>query len=364
MRKITLVLAALMTLSCSDGPPLVHPTQPTTVAVTAVEITGPATIAPGTAVKLAVSVKLADGTSKVAESGEVQWLTSDSGIVQVASTGVATASQRRGEVHVTARYRTSSQVLSATREIVVLPDGTFRLVGLVRDSEDPPIPLVGARVEVPSESGVATTTSPAGEYRLYGVPPNAIIQVSRASYTPLMQPVQLTDHATRDFALVLSGPRLRLGGDYTVVMDMPGGCLSGPGVTPDLRRRVYEATVTQSGALVEVVLVEPRFRTNNARRGNRFTGHADATGVRFTFESYDSYYYPNGLNPYPSVAEQLPDETVFVPQGEAIVVGSADAVSGGFNATFEQYDKTFPSSRSSLLGHCKTPLTQLTLTRR
>ena len=369
MRKLPLVLlvaiciaAALTTLSCSDSPVKPSPTPtPGTPAVVGVEITGPATIAPGTAVKLTALLRQSDGTTKV---GEVQWSTSNSGIVQVSSSGVATASQKRGEARLTAQFRGGNQVLSASREIVVLPDGTFRLVGLVRDSEGPASPLDGVRVEVASESGSATMTNTAGEYRLYGVPPNAIVQVSRAGYMPLTQAVQLTGHATRDFDLVLSGSRLQLSGEYTVVMDMPVGCQYGPGLSPDLRRRVYLATVTQTGPLVEVTLIDPRFRTNNAQRGNRFTGHADSTGVRFTFERYDSYYYPNGLNPYPSVAEQLPDETVFVPQGEAIVVGSSNAVSGGFNATFQHFDKSFPSSQSSILGNCATPMTQLTLTRR
>ena len=78
-------------------------------------------------------------------------------------------------------------------------------------------------------------------------------------------------------------------------------------------------------------------------------------------DPYDSYYNIG----YPSIAEQLSDGTFFMPQGEAIVTGTSSAVSGGFNALFEHYDSRFPSifPAPGLLGFCRTPLTQLTLTR-
>ena len=370
MRKLPLVMlvaiciaVALTAMSCSDSPVKPSPTPtPGTPVVVGIEIVGPATVAPSSTVQLNALLKLEDGTSKLATTEPVQWFASTNPVLlQVNSRGLVSASPLRGEARVTVRYGSGSQTVTASREIVVVPDGTFRLSGLVRDSESLSSLLDSARVEVPSEPGLSTMTNSTGEYKLYGVPPNAVIQVSRQGYAPIAQPVQLTGHALRDFVMVLDAARLELFGQYTVAMDMPASCSYGTGLVPELRRRVYEATVTQSGPAVEVTLTEPRFRLNHANRGNRFTGFANSTGVRFTLDAFDSYYY---LPAYPSVAEQLSDGTFFVPQGEAIVTGNSSRVSGGFNATFAHYDKSFASNRFALLSHCTTPLTQLTLTRR
>src|SRR5687768_6594334 len=242
MRRMILAvgLIAFMALACND-PASVLPTSPTAPGVSAIEIIGPLTIAPAQSVQLTVMVVLTDGTKQPASPATpIAWVTS-SGILQVSSTGLLTASQARGEGRVTVRLGTGAESRQASREFIVLPDGTYRLVGTVRDIEGPTFPLTGVQVEV-SEAGIVATTNSEGQYRLYGVPPTAIVQVSKTGYTPISQPLLLTAHTMRDFQLVLSGTRVMLNGPYMLTLDMPAGCAGN--LSADLRRRTYEATVT------------------------------------------------------------------------------------------------------------------------
>jgi hypothetical protein len=356
-RSLVTVVFACAGLGCSD-PVSVVPTSPSLPAVTVFEITGPASIAPGQSVQLTVVGRTADGVRKALGPNEtLAWFTSNPSVLDVTSTGLATATEVKGEARITARI--SGGTRGASREFVVVPEGTYRVVGTVRDSQWPTQVLPGARVEV-APGPLAATTNADGHYRLYGVPANAAIVVTRPGYSPLTVPLDVTSHITRDFELAVDGERLTLSGEYTVVIDSSGGCSSG-NLPEQLRLRVYQATVTQNGPRVEVVLTEPVFRRSSDGRGDRFTGFADAHGVAFTLDPLGPYYYYNAKD-HPSVAERLPDGTVLVPQGQSIVSGSAGRASGGFDAVLTTFGSRFPYAPP--LAHCAYAGAQLTLTRR
>ena len=365
MRRLSLVvgLIAFTALACSD-PTSVLPNSPSPPGVTGLEISGPPSIAPGQSAQLTAMIRLADGTSKLPSlATPISWFTSNSGVLRVSATGLLTATQQRGEARIFAQIGSGNSTRQASRDFIVLPDGTFRLVGIVRDAEGATVPLGGVRVEA-TPGSVVTTTDSLGQYRLYGVPPSAVIQVSKTGYAPLSQELQLTTHTTRDFQLVLNGTRVMVGGTYTLEIDATGTCSGTSNLSADLRRRVYEATVTQSGPLVEVLLTEPRFRLNSINRGNRFNGHADAAGVTFELQPFNSYYYPYyGPTAYPNVAERLP-LGFLVPEGIVTVSVSAGGASGAMNASIYQYDARFPISNSAILGFCSSSATRFTLIRR
>jgi hypothetical protein len=365
MRRLFLVagIVALTALACSD-PASRLPTSPSAPAVTNLEITGPASIAPGQSVQLAATIRLGDGTSKLPSLGTpLQWFSSNSAVLRVSSTGLATGLQA-GEGRITVIYGSGPTSRQASREFIVVPDGTYRLVGVVRDAEGPGFALPGVRLESTPGPAVATTDS-TGHYRLYGVAANAIIQITKNGYVPASQAVQLTTHTTRDFQLVLSGTRVLIGGAYTLDIDATGLCSSGSTLSAELRRRVYEATVTQSGPLVEVLLTEPRFRLNGINRGNRFIGYADSSGITFELEPYDSYYYPYyGPTAYPNVAERLSNGTFLVPQGKAATVVTAAGVSGTIGASIYNFDSRFPASNTFVLGYCSSSAARFTMTPR
>jgi hypothetical protein len=265
---------------------------------------------------------------------------------------VASAGQARGATVLTAEWVVgppSPDVRRSTREVLVLPDGTFRLVGKVTEVEFPTAPVIGAVVEV-TPGGLTTTTNFNGDYVLYGVPPDATIRITAVGYQPHVQPLQLASHSTRHFQLTLAGPRQGLDGSYTLTIDVET-CSGSFQLLPSLRRRSYLAVLTQTGPIADVLLVEPRYRLNSIDRGNRFSGRVDGGGAHFTLEQYDYYYPYYGPASYPNVAEALPDGTFLVPQGTAVVTGTRAGLSGTITGSVDHWDSRFPFS-ARYLGGC------------
>jgi hypothetical protein len=226
---------------------------------------------------------------------------------------------------------------------VVQPEGTYRIVGSVRDAEAPSKPIVGARVEVlPGFSFTRTDSS--GRYRLYGVPPQSSIRITASGYDILLQPLELTANVTRDFTLSVNGPRLALNGPYTIALETASPC----SMNSALQHRTYDAVLTTTGTVVDVVLIEPRFRLDSSGRGNRFSGHALGSGATFTLEYYYDYYY---LNRYPNLVERLGDNTYLAIEGDAITTGTAAGLTGTFRGDIINWDSGFPDT-TQFLGAC------------
>jgi hypothetical protein len=308
-----------------------------------------------------VSIRQSDGTTKSATSMQnLRWRSSNTSLMGVSNSGLVTVSpSARGEAVITADIAPQG-VIRATRELVVQPEGTYRVVGSVREAEAPSVPVIGARVEVVPGS-LFTLTDANGLYRLYGVPPQSSIRITAAGYLPLDQPLEINTNVTRHFVLDLSGPRLAFNGPYTITVDAVGVC----GLNPALQRRTYEAVLSTTGATVDVVLTEPRFRLNSIGRGNRFSGRVIGNGATFTLEYYFDYYYPYyGPTAYPSVAEHLGDNTYFVVAGTANTTGSASGLTGTLNnGSLTQWDSRFPNFPRRL-GDCFTSNIQFSVTPR
>jgi hypothetical protein len=256
-----------------------------------------------------------------------------------------------------------SSFRSTSRDFVVLPDGTFRLVGVVFEAESPTIPVIGARVTV-TPGSFTMLTGVDGAYKFYGVPADAVVTVMKTGYTTLTQPIQLASHATRNFFLAFNDTRLMLSGPYTLTLDVTGSCSGNAPLNPALRQRSYEATLTQLGPEITVALTEPRFKTNPSGRGNKFIGRAGAGEVTFFLDTFDPYYYYYGLTPYPNIAERLPDNTVLVSGGTVTTTGSAAGLSGMMPGSMIRWDTRFPAYNTIGLEYCFSPAIRFTLTPR
>lgn len=364
MRVLSGATAAAITLTglvaACDDPVSRMPARPSTPPISSVEIAGPSSVAPGQSVQFTATARLSDGTTKIPQN--VRWRSSRTSFLQVNATGLATAGSQMGEVTLTAELPVSGGLRQSTKEIVIVPEGTFRIVGLVSEVESPATPVIGARVEVTPGALVATTDFE-GRYRLYGVPTGANVRVSADGYVPQEQQLQIATHATVNVQLPLSGPRLTLSGPYSLGIDLESGCQGSRPLPVDLQHRRYEATLTQSGSAVEVVLTQPSFRLNSIGRGNRFSGRTDATGARFTLEPFFFYYYPYyGPTGYPSVVERLSNGTFLVTEGTVITTGSAASLSGLMNGAIVNWDSRFPNSQF-LVGSCFGSV-RITLTQR
>lgn len=368
-RLAALLLSAVIGTAC-DRPQPTGPSPNPQPVVVRVEISGPASIPPGQSAQFAAISRLSDGTSRAAAT--VRW-NSQTGLFRVDASGLVTAGERVGEGILSAEVSSdgTGAIIRGSREILVLPDGTYRMVGAVTEDVPPMVPVVGARVEVTNGTPLVATTDWEGHYRLYGVAGEADIRVTKEGYQPHVQRVQLAEHVTRNFQLALSGTRLELDGPYTFAIDVE--CEGSVPLAASLRHLSYAAFVTQTGSALDVVLIESsRFRVNSAGRGDRFSGRVDAAGAAFMFDAFPddaSWWYfggPYAPSAYPDVVERLPDGTFLIISGTAVVRGSPAALAGDLLGTINHFDSRFLTIPllSSHTGTCYPLANRLTLTRR
>src|SRR5918993_430087 len=119
---VLIAALAVLGLACGDGP--TRPTPPGPTGLPRVELTGPATIAPGETARYTLSALLPSGGLRDV-SDEAVWVTSIPTVLTLDKgrvTGLAV-----GEGPITAIYAGRSSV----RTVVVSPAGTFRLKGTV-----------------------------------------------------------------------------------------------------------------------------------------------------------------------------------------------------------------------------------------
>jgi hypothetical protein len=253
---------------------------------------------------------------------------------------------------------------SATKEVLVLPNGTFRVVGVVSEAGQPASRLPAARVEVRTEPDATApvvtfaTTGGDGRYRLYGVPPDAYLRVSKAGYHDTTEHRQFTNNAILDLALKWGSDPPSLAGEYVMTVQAVQ-CPFRP-LPQDLQVRRYGATIQQAGTALTVTVRDARFLTHSNGESNRFTGIVTPSGASFQIEGfYDFYYYPQ-YSPTPALAEVLGDGTLLVVNGRTSATGTSGTLSGVLSGGMNHYEGTLPGSVRWLDG-CPGP--RLTLTR-
>ena len=334
------------------------PTSPSALGIIGIEISGPPTrtTTPGQPVQFTAAVRLEDGTLKDGSSvPAILWQSSDPSVIQVTQTGLATPMVSAGDALISAEIK-GNRFLRATRALIVLPPGTFRLTGTVSEEGFSSIPIPGARVEMLSGTPVSITNE-SGQFKLYGVPPVADIRVSADGYGTRTFSVELSgDHNFRGFKLPFLGDRPSMSGNYTLFFDVESCGAMNPS-TPSLpvafHHRSYDAVVTQSETRVDVKL-SGSLRTNASGQGDNFEGTVIAGGARFFLGDF----YPEE-SPYASVVERLPDGRYLVFGGQVTVRGtpvtgySGSLPDGGEHGRFVTlWDTNFPASNTAMVASC------------
>jgi hypothetical protein len=342
---MAVIAVAVLMAACDNGPERVVGTGPTAPSpsalpvVVSLEISGPASIPPGQSAQFAAISRLSDGTS---EPASVRWNLSSATyaeVLRVDASGLATAGPRGGEAVLSAALQASP--IRSSKEVLVLPAGTYRMVGVVTEAGPEATPIFGARVEVTGGAVVPALTDYDGRYGLYGVPGIAEVRVIEDGHRPHLQSFRLAEHVTQNFQLSLAGTRLDLAGPYT--LDIDTGCepVETSAGLLDLRHLRYEAFLTQSGPTLEVVLTESsRFRVDGAGRGHRFSGRVDSAGATFNLRGASWYDFST----YPDLIERVPDGTFLVVEGTLATVGSRAGLSGVQpNLSFYRLDSRWPA---------------------
>ena len=290
---LTLALAA----SCDNTP-----TRPSEVPprITRVDIVAPSSLAPGGTTQLRLIARRSDGSAEDV-TATARFSSSNRDVLAISPDGIATA-LNIGESVVGA----GTNLLYSTREVVVVPDGTFRVVGQVVEEDTPSLAVGGVRVEADGVSPVSTNLD--GRYRLYGVPGHGRMRVSKNGYVTKELTLALSDHHTENVTLALAGPRLDVAGIYQLTIEAASGCRDR--IQEALLTRRYAAAITQSGAAIQVVLSGANFGGGSylipAARIERTGvvlefpnyGHCDSfVGETYLVEKVDdtTYLWINGL---------------------------------------------------------------------
>ncbi len=328
---IAAVIALAVLAACDDGRTPTRPSappspQPSPVTVTRLEITGPDTIQPAENVQYSATAHQSNGSTRDVTS-EVSWRTPEHLVLTISPTGLATG-LAPGEAFISATgISASGGPWSSGKNVIVLPAGTYRLAGTVRDAGHP---VCCARVEINRGTGrgLGSSTDLLGQYRVYGVAGDIEVLVFRNGFQTLRRTLQVTSHQTVDFDLELSRPRTEVSGTYTLTVSAAPECRTA--LPEHARTRSYNAVVTQDGPKLAVTLGGAKFYTEFGRTYNGFRGDLEPGTVIFQVGSH-SYYYGTSYE----VIEELDSSTFLAITGHVISTFAEGRISGALHGSIE-----------------------------
>ena len=346
----------------SPSPPAPAP-QP---VVTDLRVDGPTSVPPGGNARYTATARFADGSNRDI-TGEAQWSSTDESVLSVSAPGVVEG-RTNGEAEVRAAFANRSHV----RLVAVVPEGRHVLRASVYHGQTPTSPLFDARIEVVSgpAAGLSATTDWNGLARLFGVPADVELRVTKDGYESTTRSVHLAG-LWSDVRLELSPSRSGPSLSGTYQLTISAGSCSADGVLPEAAKiRTYTASIWEPGGKVRVALSGANFAAKPCPAtncfggdGSSFTGESQAEESRFTLAEYVSDWDWNaGI--YPDVVERLADGTLLSISGRAIVKPTPDGFSGMLDGSIAIFDSlpTFgPAGR--VLASCRSTSHRFTFVR-
>ena len=327
-----------------------------TPTATRLEINGPRTIVPGVPTQFTATVHISDGSSRdvtTSASWRSPWVA-----FIVSAPGLLTA-QQNGTIDLSAVYAG----LTSTREVIAVPEGTFRLTGTVTDVTAPAGPVESAQLKVTDGTGrgLFASTGPDGRYFLYGVAGDIELRVTKPAYRDHVQRVVVTDHQTLDVDLPIAAPLPDVSGSWVLTITAADTCSS---VLPEeAMSRKYSAMIRQVGPDVRIEFGGARF----ARVYPGWT--ADGVdfarvwpdNVQFTFGGVgcDLFYYDCG----PAVMEELAPSRFYLPTGFVVVSISSTVLSGKLEGEIGIYSRSAADDPFRGEVSCRSSRHQVTFTK-
>jgi hypothetical protein len=346
-----LVLAAML-FSCSS-PVTPSGGTPGGPKVVGLRIGGPSTIVPGSTAQLSASATYSDGSTKDVTT-TVHWLSSDTSILTISASGLASAIQA-GEVLISAGLGS----VFANQLILIVPAGTFKLSGLLSSDG---APINGALVQVTAGIGAGLSSSTeSGYYRLYGVAGTIQLTFTHPLFETITQTVTVNSNTVLDLNMVLIKPlpNFDLEGTYTFRVTADPACpTAGDGALPAMvRERQYTAKISLGGGLPSGLTVALSDANFDSASFNRFVGQLVPYGASFYVN--DPEYYYNG---YRDIAEALPDGHVYLPSGTINVSPSGKDFVGSLSGSIRV--GTLPIGRDvgTIVAQCTSTHHSVTFT--
>lgn len=298
------------------------PSGPTLVRL---ELTGPGTVAIGEASQFTATAHLSDGSTRDV-TAESAWQVTGPPILIVNAGGRLTGFGP-GETTVTVSYQGLRATLGG---VIVVPPGTYRLKGVVRDAGLP----IDARVTIDDDvKGRTELNTFNGAYTVYGVAGETEVTVEKPGYLTQTRKQVMASHLVMDFDLQLAGSRPDVTGRYTLEVTAAASCTSLPA---DLRTRSYGALLEQNGPTVTVTLSGPQFVVDNGRTRNRFTGFVESDRIVFRLaSSFDDFYYYYFV--MPDVFEILSSNRYYAFEGVAVTTARGGLLEGTLQGAVGQF---------------------------
>ena len=341
-----------MAVACDKSPTQPSPPQtqpPATPTTIRLALDGPPTIPPGGTAQFTATATLSDGSTRDVTT-IAGWQLSSTRVATIVA-GLATG-RDRGDLTITARYNG----LSSVKTVMVIPNGTFRLSGVVMETVPPVGPIPAVRIEVADgpERGLSTTSSFDGSFRLYGVAGSVGLLVSKPGYSTRTEQVNVTGHQSQQLGLTILTPLPDLSGRYTMTVQAADECDALP---PDARRRTYTAEVVQAGPRARITLSGATFPTIYFGLSNTFEGTVEPTQARWLLLNADFYYYYG-----PSLLEQIAPTQFLIAHGTLTTGNDRNRFGGELDGTMEVRDGT-QVGRLRSGASCKSARHTVTLTR-
>ena len=294
-------------------------------AISSLDITGPATLAPGETRPFRAMARLSDGSTRDV-TAETAWSSSAGSVVSVAGSGLATG-QGNGEAQILGNYR--SRVDST--QVIVVPAGTYRLMGSVVDPLFPNLPVSNVTVEAIGADGVPHTAAVTrGGFRFYGLAGRVRLRSdsARSWLDPLDTSIDINDHLSVTLQWPTKDPGIDVSGQYRLTITADAAC---KGELPaDGFVRSYQAQVSQRLTLVDVRLTGATFATSSGgmMMHNLLDGLAENGRLRlFLYEWTDSD------PPYPGLYEVLSPGRYYGASGSSNLEETASGFAGRLDGT-------------------------------
>jgi hypothetical protein len=312
------LLSAALVMSSMCGESSTGP-SPTSRVLRGVELRGPATVAPGESVQFTLEVVYSDG-SRGGPSTPVTWRSSHPSVLSTDENGLARGLQN-------GRATLSAQLgnRNGTREINVVPSGTFWIDGSVTEAGAPSFTLSNATVTVISGTGAgARALSGAdGRFSLFGVAGPLQIRFERDGYVTRDLDVVVNEPRTVNSELELKEPRPSFSGSFTLAIVAAAECH--PSLPESVWERRYAAQLRQDGPNVFGTLSGASFATVFGTIQNSFHGRLVADRFEMVMGPWDSYYYGT-----PGLVETMSDGLFYAPYVFSNLTGTSTEFRGSF----------------------------------
>ena len=312
------VLAMAAVVACTESSRRA-PTAPSTTGSlpTRLEILGPGTVPVGKTGEFRAIAHQPDGTTRDA-TADAFWLPGARDVLASTAKPGAFTGLKNGETFVSVSLLGQSSRMT----VIVTPEGTYRVMGTIRDAGI----AVDAMVRVESgPTGQVDVQAPGGAFVIYGVAGDTRFTALKTGYDATTRTVAVNDHQRIDLDINPSNPRPNLGGNYRLTVTASEGCASLP---DDGRSRSYDAVVQQEGPRLTVLLSGPEFVVASGESLNRFTGLAEPDRAVFSIGDQGSGWYYYYYYATPDVMEILSPSRYFIFGGTASTTIATDGLRG------------------------------------